>query len=291
MSNTLHVTADTAGERLDVLLARTWPEFSRSFWQARCNAGLVISDGKERKASRLVTEGEEFAIIMPEQPDFTDRSIPVIYEDDDVMVLNKPTGMLTHAKGAVCEEFSVAESVRPHTTDGSTGNRPGIVHRLDRGTSGVIITVKNSEAKVWLQKQFSERKVKKSYIALLKGHLKEPCAKLDLPIERNPRKPQTYRVSGNGKPASTTYETMQVLPNYTLVRFFPLTGRTHQLRVHAAYLGTPIVGDDLYGKADKTLGRMFLHASTLEITLPSRQRKVFEAPLPHNLQQFVKDKS
>lgn len=274
---------------MDVLLAKSWPNFSRSFWQARCSAGFVISDGTPRKSSYLTTEGEEFSIIMPEKPDFSEQNIPVLYQDDDVIVLNKPTGILTHAKGAICDEFSVAEFVRPLTTDNPNSNRPGIVHRLDRGTSGVIIAARNPEAKSWLQKQFSNRKAKKSYIALLHGHLKEPSAKIDLPIERNPRKPQTFRVGSNGKSAITDYETIQVLPNYTLVRFFPLTGRTHQIRVHAAYLGHPIVGDPFYGKPSKDIGRLFLHASTLEITLPSKERKVFEAPLPNKLKQYIDD--
>lgn len=291
MNEALHIVAATTGERLDLLLAKTWSTFSRSFWQARCSAGFVVSDGKPRKSSYLVSEGEEFSIIMPEKPDFSEQSIPKIYQDDDVIALNKPTGILTHAKGAFCNEFSVAEFVRPLTTDNPTGNRPGIVHRLDRGTSGVIITARTSEAKSWLQKQFSSRKVKKSYVALLQGHLKDPSAKIDLPIERNPRKPQTFRVGSNGKSAITDYETIQVLPNHTLVRFFPLTGRTHQLRVHAAYLGHPIVGDAFYGKPEKKLNRLFLHASTLEITLPSKERKVFEAPLPNSLKEYIKNAS
>jgi 23S rRNA pseudouridine1911/1915/1917 synthase len=287
MSNTLHATADVTGERLDVFLARTLPMYSRSFWQAQCNNGHVQSDGNQRKSSYQVNESEQFDITLPEQPNFSRHAIPILYEDDDVLVLNKPAGLLTHAKGVLSSEFSVAEFVRPRTTADAQTNRPGIVHRLDRGTSGVIITAKTSEAKNWLQKQFSQRKVKKTYIALLHGHLKQQTATLDLPIQRNPQKPQTFRVDANGKPAQTQFETLQVFPHHTLVQFRPATGRTHQLRVHAAYLGHAIVGDPLYGKVEKTLPRLFLHAKSLELTLPNRQRKTFEAPLPPELTKFL----
>jgi 23S rRNA pseudouridine1911/1915/1917 synthase len=150
-----------------------------------------------------------------------------------------------------------------------------------------MIAAKTSEAKRWLQKQFATRKVKKAYLALVEGHPKEPAAQLDLPVERNPKKPQTFRVSANGKSAQTTYETVQSFKNYTLLRFRPATGRTHQLRVHAAYLNCPIVGDRLYGKPNKQLGRMFLHAAELELTLPSRQRKIFSSPLAPELQSYL----
>lgn len=287
MSNTHHLTADLSGERVDAFLYRTLPEHSRSYWQKLCEQGLVMLNGKPLKPSQKLKEGDAITVIVPEQPDFAQQMLPILYEDDDVLVINKPTGMLTHAKGALSDEFTVAEFVRPRSTDGVTTNRPGIMHRLDRDTSGVIIAAKHTEAKHWLQKQFSERKVKKAYLALLEGHPKDASATLDLPIERNPRKPQTFRVGPNGKSAQTAYETVQLFSKHALVRFRPLTGRTHQLRVHAAYIGHPIVGDPFYGKPDKKLGRTFLHAAELEITLPSRERKVFQAPLPKDLAQYL----
>lgn len=287
MSNTHHLTADIPGERLDTFLSRMLPDHSRSYWQKLCEQGMVTLDGREVKSSFKLKEADTIAVIIPEQPNFAQQTLPILYEDDDVLVINKPTGILTHAKGAISDEFTVAEFVRPRTTDGVETNRPGIVHRLDRDTSGIIITAKHTDAKHWLQKQFSERKVKKAYVALLEGHLKEASATVDLPIERNPRKPQTFRVNANGKPAQTLYETEQIFLKHTLVRFRPLTGRTHQLRVHAAYLGHPIVGDPFYGKPDKVLGRTFLHAAELEITLPCRERKVFHAPLATDLAHYL----
>jgi len=280
-------TVDKAGERVDSFLARCAPEFSRSYWQKQCEEGHVTIGGAPVKANRKLVEGDVVTTQTAKALDFSSQTLPIIYEDDDVIVLNKPAGILTHAKGAQSDEFSVAEFVRPRTSDGVETNRPGIVHRLDRGTSGVIIAAKNTVAKRWLQGQFSKRNVKKTYLALVEGHLKEPEAILKLPIERNPKKPQTFRVSANGKVAETAYKVDASYANNDLVRLSPHTGRTHQLRVHMEYLGHPIVGDVMYGTDNKRLGRMFLHAHTLELTLPSRERKVFTAPLPPELQNYL----
>ncbi|HVI69459.1 MAG TPA: RluA family pseudouridine synthase [Magnetospirillaceae bacterium] len=280
-------TASQSGERIDAYLARTVPEFSRSFWQKQTTVGAVKVNDVVVKPSYQLNIGDVITVNMPEVPDFSEATLPVLFEDDDVVVINKPAGVLTHAKGVVSDELTVATFVRPRTTDGVDTNRPGIVHRLDRATSGVIIAAKNSLAKRWLQKQFSTRRVKKTYIALVKGRPKEPAATIQLPIERNPKKPQTFRVGGNGKSAETDYETLEEYTGYTLLSLTPRTGRTHQLRVHMQYLGCPIVGDTLYGKTEPHLERMFLHAAVLELTLPSRERRVFEAPLPTELTRFL----
>jgi 23S rRNA pseudouridine1911/1915/1917 synthase len=279
--------AETGGERVDAFLAAAAPGHSRSYWQKRCELGDVQIDDKPVKASYKLRADEIVQVQLPIQPDFSSEILPIIYEDNDVIVINKPSGLLTHAKGAETPEFSVAEFVRPRTSDGTDTNRPGIVHRLDRGTSGIIIAAKNPETKRWLQGQFSKRNVKKTYLALVEGHLKEPAAVLDLPIERNPKKPQTFRVGPNGKPAETAYRVITSYKDYDFVELKPHTGRTHQLRVHLEYLGHPIVGDHMYGRDNKHLGRMFLHAHQLELTLPSRERKTFTAPLPPELQHYL----
>jgi len=288
MNHTFEITEAEAGERIDAYLARVAPEFSRSFWHKQTETGAVLLNGTPVKPSQKVQPGDEITVKTPAAPDFSNQTLPVIYQDNDVVVMNKPAGMLTHAKGVLSEEFTVAEFMRSLTTDGIETNRPGIVHRLDRGTSGVIMAARTPEARRWLQKQFSQRKVKKTYIALVKGTPKEPAAILQLPIERNPKKPQTFRVNANGKPAETAYETLASYRGCTLLKLMPHTGRTHQLRVHLHHLGCPIVGDELYGKAEPKLGRMFLHAASLEVTLPSRERKVFEAPLAPELAAYVK---
>lgn len=276
------------GQRADVFLAQQMPQFSRSYLQKLCDEGRVQINGIAVKAKQKLNEGQHVTIDLPQAPDFSAFELPIVYEDTDVTVINKPAGVLTHAKGAINNEFTVAEFMRPRTTDQPESNRPGIVHRLDRDTSGLIIAAKTNEAKRWLQKQFTERKVKKTYLALVEGHPKEPTALLQLPIERNPKKPQTFRVGSNGKSAETAYKIVQNFTKYTLLQLKPLTGRTHQLRVHMHYLGCPIVGDRLYGSAPPVgLERMFLHASELELTLPSRERKIFTAPLPPKLTNFI----
>lgn len=264
--------------RLDSLLAQQYPETSRSTWQKYIKAGYVSVNGKAASSAKQeVTLSDTIAIDTPDATDYSEHTLPILYLDDNVIVVNKPVGVLTHAKGALNDEFTVAEFFRHYTTFGLDSNRPGIVHRLDRDTSGVMIGARNPETASYLQKQFADRKVKKTYVAVLDGILKEPQAKIDLPIDRNPASPSTFRVDAKGKHAITDYHTITTHGQLSLVELRPLTGRTHQLRVHMQYLGTPIHGDRVYGKpAD----RLYLHARKLEVTIPGGERKVFEAPLP-----------
>jgi 23S rRNA pseudouridine1911/1915/1917 synthase len=265
-------------KRLDLLLAERFPELSRSTWQKHIKAGHVSVNGEiETSAKRDVTERDQITTSVPDATDFSQHELPIIYLDDNVIVVNKPVGVLTHSKGALNDEFTVADFFRRYTTVGLDTNRPGIVHRLDRDTSGVIIGARNPETAHLLQKQFADRKTKKTYIAVVDGHLNERTAKIDLPIGRNPSAPSTFRVDARGKQAVTEYEVLAVNDHNSLIELRPATGRTHQLRVHMAYLNTPITGDRVYGKeAD----RLYLHALRLEITIPQGDRRVFEAPLP-----------
>jgi 23S rRNA pseudouridine1911/1915/1917 synthase len=212
-----------------------------------------------------------------QQIEYPHIELPVIYEDKHCVVINKPLGLLTHSKGAFNPEATVATWLAERVK-GVTGERAGIVHRLDRATSGVMICAKTPEALGWLQKQFSQWKVKKTYIAIIEGTLKQPEAIIDMPIERNPKQPQTFRVGSNGKAAVTQYKVLQTTEHYTLIELRPTTGRTHQLRVHLKKLGHPIVGDTLYD--GQPAERLFLHAQELELTLPDKQRRVFQVPLP-----------
>jgi 23S rRNA pseudouridine1911/1915/1917 synthase len=211
------------------------------------------------------------------ESEIPDIDLEVLYEDDDCVVINKPAGILTHSKGLFNPEPTVSTWLRSRLT-AMSGERAGIVHRLDRATSGVMICAKTPEALQWLQKQFSQRKTKKSYAAVVTGHMKENEAVIDMPIERNPKRPQTFRVGSNGKSAVTAYKVLRTNDRLTLLELRPTTGRTHQLRVHLAQLGHPILGDELYGgpKAD----RLFLHAESLELTLPDRERRTFTVPVP-----------
>ncbi len=266
--------------RLDVYVAEYWPEHSRSQWQKYIKDGHVTVNGEVVTSPKYDISEDDFVKVQPPQKaTFTDQSLPVLYEDENVTVINKPSGILTHAKGATLDEFTVAEFMRSRTTDAPEGNRPGIVHRLDRDTSGVIICARTPEAQSFLQRQFSFRKVKKTYIAIVDGEPKQPEAILRLPIERNPKAPATFRVGPSGKPAETSYKVLWSDGNHSILELRPLTGRTHQLRVHMAYLGVPIKNDRFYGNK-KTGGRLALHAYKLEITIPAGIRKTFKAPLP-----------
>jgi 23S rRNA pseudouridine1911/1915/1917 synthase len=265
--------------RLDAYMAEYWPEISRSVWQKYIAAGYVKVNGDvETSVKRNLDEDDEVTFELPDKPDHSQQTLPIIYQDDNVIVINKPVGVLTHSKGVLNDEFTTAEFFRQYTTYHLDTNRPGIVHRLDRDTSGVLIGARNDATATLLQKQFADRKTKKTYMAIVDGVPKEPRAVIDLPIGRNPSEPSTFRVDPKGKSAVTEYEVLATNDRQALVRLRPQTGRTHQLRVHMQYIGTPIHGDRVYGK--KPADRLYLHAEQLEITIPKGDRRIFQAPLP-----------
>lgn len=271
--------------RLDIYLSTKFDTtISRSLWQKYIKAGYVSVNNKVATTPKFeVDETDEIALNLPEKEQ-ADVDLPILYEDDDVIVVNKPSGLLTHAKGGLSDEPTVAEIIRPKTSFATDTDRPGIVHRLDRDTSGLLIIAKNPESAAHLQRQFAERTAKKTYIAITDGKPKLNAAKIDLPIGRNPSAPSTFRIDPNGKPAQTTYHVLAENDAQSLIELKPTTGRTHQLRVHLAHLNAPILGDRVYGKSSDC--RMMLHAQKLEITLPSGERKVFEATIPDEFKRF-----
>ena len=271
--------------RLDIYLSTKFDTtISRSLWQKYIKAGYVSVNNKVATTPKFeVDETDEIALNLPEKEQ-ADVDLPILYEDDDVIVVNKPSGLLTHAKGGLSDEPTVAEIIRPKTSFATDTDRPGIVHRLDRDTSGLLIIAKNPESAAHLQRQFAERTAKKTYIAITDGKPKLNAAKIDLPIGRNPSVPSTFRIDPNGKSAQTTYHVLVENDAQSLVELKPTTGRTHQLRVHLAHLNAPILGDRVYGKSSDC--RMMLHAQKLEITLPSGERKVFEAAVPDEFKKF-----
>jgi 23S rRNA pseudouridine1911/1915/1917 synthase len=284
------VSTDDIGMRADVFVAAKYPEFTRSSLEGLFDNGQVLIDDKLAKPSHKIRDGQKVTVdeeLIRRQPE--DIELPVIYEDDDVVVIDKPSGVLTHSKGALNHEATVASFIKPKLKDKSlSGNRAGIVHRLDRPTSGVIITGKSSEAVRHLQKQFSLRKAKKRYLAIVEGIPKESEAIIDAPILRNPRKPQSFIVDNAGKPANTHYKVIKSFKkghkDYSLIDLRPQTGRTHQLRVHMAYIGHPIAGDPVYGHGD---GQLMLQAKSLELTLPNKERKVFESKTPASIKEMA----
>ncbi len=269
--------------RLDTRLSERYPEFSRAQLQKFIKAGEVKLNNKlATRASQAVLDGDVVELFRKNVPNLSNSNLdlPVLYEDDDCVVIDKPVGILAHSKGVDNPEITVASWVglRSGFDFPSQSNRTGIVHRLDRATSGVMIVAKNQKALGALQKQFQTRKAKKVYRTLVQGHLKQPHAILDLPIERNPKAPQKFRVGANGKSATTEYRVLKSLDEFDYLELRPTTGRTHQLRVHMKYLGHPIIGDSFYG--GRPASRLYLHAYSLEITLPNRSRQTFIAAVP-----------
>lgn len=286
------ITDFEVGERLDKVLATAYPQYSRSALEKLITNGDVSVNDANVKTKYRLKAGDSIVVDLAMfNQDAPDIDLPIIYEDDNVVVINKPAGVLSHAKGTLHNEATVATWLKTYyeTINPPAGmipakkvfwesNRAGIVHRLDRGTSGVMICAKNEEAQIHLQKQFAGRNVKKTYLAVISDNLPQDSGTIDIPIERNPKKPASFRAGINGKSAQTDFRATGTGGKYTFVELKPHTGRTHQLRVHLAHLHCPIVGDNLY--AGEAADRMMLHAQSLELTLPGGERKTFEAPLP-----------
>lgn len=270
--------------RLDQFLSQTFDKTrSRSQWQKHIKAGHVCVNGNVITAPKYeISDTDDVSVTLPKTANTIER-LPILYEDREVIVIDKPIGILTHAKGGITHEQTVADFFRTYTQFARESSRPGIVHRLDRDTSGVLIGARTDEAAAYLQQQFTERTVQKTYLAIVTGRPKLDEAMIDLPIGRHPQKPSTFRVDASGKSAQTAYRVLAVTDTLSLIRLQPKTGRTHQLRVHLAYLGTPILGDRIYGTPDK---RLFLHAYQLTIMLPSGQMKTFTAPIPPAFVKF-----
>lgn len=275
------------GERLDKALAQLYPEYSRSAIEKLIDGEQILVNQKAVKSKHVLKAGDEISVNFTDldrEPDHID--LPVIYEDENVVVINKPIGVLAHSKGAFNKEGTVATWLKHHIAsrlddDFWSTNRAGIVHRLDRATSGIMILAKNRATQTHLQKQFAQRNVKKVYLAVVSGEMPESEGLIDIPIERNPKKPATFRAGANGKSAQTDFTVLKTNYGqriYSLIELRPRTGRTHQLRVHLAYLKHPIVGDEFY--SGEPAERLLLHAESLELTLPGGIRKKWQAKTP-----------
>lgn len=272
------ITLDSPDEkpekvRLDHMMVKIYKSYNRSTIQKFIESGFVTVDGEvAKKPNQKFEEGVKIDLQVPEDLKNADVKLKVIYEDDNVMVVNKPAGLLSEAKGEYCPEKTLADF-------------GFVAHRLDRDTSGVMILAKSEEVQKFLKRQFQDRKVHKTYYAIVSGRPKLDEARIDLPMARDIKRPTTFRVDPNGKEAETFYKVLKSDNKHSLVELRPTSGRTHQLRVHMKYLGHPILGDPVYGeeKAD----RLYLHAGSLEITLPGGVRKVFESPLPKEFKNVL----
>lgn len=294
----LECTQEKAG-RLDKYLAVCLPEYSRARLQQLIQDGLVKVNGKVVvKPSFAIAMGDRVEVeVPPPQPStLAGENIPleILFENDDFLVINKPAGMVVHPS-AGHEQGTLVNAVLAHVPEleGIGGERrPGVVHRLDKDTSGVLLMAKNDRTHRWLQEQFRRRQVRKVYLALVDGRPPTPEGRIEVAIARDAvnRKKMAAVREGEGREAVTEYFTLESFPEHTLLEVHPHTGRTHQIRVHLSFLGCPVVGDEVYGRKRPSLplGRHFLHASRLTIQLPGEpEARTFVSPLPEELEKVL----
>ena len=300
MSDRIETLIVAAGEsgRLDRLVATRISDLSRTMVQRLIDDGCILLNGAECESDDKVAPGDEIIVRVPPPvpTELIAEDIPltIVYEDDDVIVIDKPAGLVVHP-AAGHASGTLVNAVLSHAPDleGIGGEvRPGIVHRLDKDTSGLMIVAKNDRALHLLQEQFKSRTVKKVYLALVEGSVEPREGVIDAPIGRNRNHRKKMAVTSDGRPARTRYRVKQVFPDppVSLIECYPETGRTHQIRVHFAWRHHPLVGDIIYGKRmphfDMT--RHFLHAASLTLTLPSTgETRTFTSPLPIELQQVL----
>lgn len=300
------LTITEGGQRLDRALVEQLPELSRTQIQRLISAGQVTVDGQQPAKAGLKLAGGERIVVhvpAPAPSDLKPEAIPldIVYEDTDLLVINKASGMVVHPSPGHTTG-TLINAVLAHAPDieGVGGEqRPGLVHRLDKDTSGLIVVAKNDRTHRFLQAQFKARTVHKMYDALVVGHLPTPTGRIEAPIGRDPRHRKRMAVTtlSRGREAITEYHTRATFKHYTYVAAKPKTGRTHQIRVHFQFMGCPIAGDVLYvphsmkrhklASDPGVLARLFLHAGKLKLQLPDNTEKMFECPLPDDLQTVL----
>ena len=292
---TSELDVEAAGERLDVFVVRRMPALTRARVQKLIDKGLVLVGGQRAKASLRLEAGQRVTVDVPPATEATaaaeDIPIDVIFEDADMLVVNKPPGMTVHpSPGHTRSTLVNAILSHCHDLSGIGGVlRPGIVHRLDRDTSGVIVVAKNDAAHNALAKQLKDRSVEKTYVALVEGTPKPMEGVIDAPIARDPRNRQRMAIVDRGRASVTAYSVIERFDGTSLVEARPKTGRTHQIRVHFAAIGHAIVGDRVYGKPSPIVGRQFLHARRIVFVHPRTGERVeFEAALPADLDEALR---
>jgi len=288
--------ADTQGARLDKYVCHQLPELSRTRVQKLIAEGYITVNDQVAKPGLRLNIGDRLRVIIPPTP--PSRLVPetmplnILYEDDDLLVVDKPAGLAVHpAPGHPSHTLvNALLSHFPHLADISDSLRPGIVHRLDRDTSGVMLVAKNSLAQADLAEQFKARSVAKAYLVLVKGQLTPENGIIEAAIGRDPRNRKRMAVVAGGREARTEYRVVKYIGDYTLLEVMPETGRTHQIRVHLSAIGYPVVGDKVYGVKSPHLSRQFMHASRLGFKLPSSGEYVeFKSELPPDLAQALED--
>ena len=296
MDKAYSFVADEAEVRLDRFVDEKCPELSRTYAQKLIGGGSITVKGRVAKASLKLSIGDKVDVVIPPPPPspLSPEAIPldILYEDDDLLVVDKPAGLAVHPAAGHAGHTLVNAILHhfPHLADISDSLRPGIVHRLDKDTSGVMLVAKNRTAQLNLINQFKDRSIAKSYVALVKGRLTPERGIIDAAIGRDPRNRKRMAVVTAGREARTEYRVIKYTGDCTLLEVMPETGRTHQIRVHLSAIGYPVVGDIVYGVKSAHLSRQFLHACRLGFKLPSTGEYVeFKSELPADLKQALKD--
>ena len=296
MDKVYNFIADEPGTRLDKYVCHQLGELSRTRIQKLIADGYITVNDEVAKAGLKLNIGDRLRVIIPPTP--PSRLVPetmplnILYEDDDLLVIDKPAGLPVHpAPGHPSHTLVNALLAHfPHLADISDSLRPGIVHRLDKDTSGVMLVAKHSLAQADLVEQFKTRSVAKAYLVLVKGHLTPEDGAIEAPIGRDPRNRKRMAVVAGGREARTEYRVIRYIADYTLLEVRPETGRTHQIRVHLSAIGFPVVGDRVYGVKSPYLSRQFIHASRLGFKLPSSGEYVeFKSELPPDLEHALKN--
>jgi len=292
------VTEEQVGPRLDALVSLYMPEMSRTRATELVRDGLVLINGIVKKAKYKPQIGDEIEVSIPDVVPFEifaeDLNLDIVYEDSSVVVVNKPSGMVVHpsfghSSGTLVNGLMYAIN----DLSGINGRgRPGIVHRIDKDTSGLLMIAKNDHAHESLSEQLRARTVKREYVALVHGVIDHDLGKIDAPIGRDPKERIRYEVVANGKESVTHFEVLQRFSDYTLVKCRLETGRTHQIRVHMRYIGHPLKGDPLYGPRKTKVSDFgqFLHAKSIGFEHPERGVfLVFEADVPEEFTAFLNE--
>lgn len=288
--------ADKPDTRLDKYICERHPELSRTQVQRLIAEGHITVNENTTKPGHRLNVGDKLKVVIPPTPPsrLTPEAMPlnIIYEDDDLLAIDKPAGLAVHpAPGHPSHTLVNAILAHfPHLADISDSLRPGVVHRLDKDTSGVMLVAKNSLAQADLAEQFKSHSVTKAYLVLVKGKLEPESGIIEAAIGRDPRNRKRMAVVTGGREARTEYRVVKYIGDYTLLEVSPQTGRTHQIRVHLAAIGFPVVGDKVYGVKSPLLSRQFMHACRLGFKLPSSGEYVeFKSELPPDLAQALKD--
>ncbi len=296
--HTLHVSEDEAPIRIDIFLANRFPDYSRSFFKKLFNGEhITINESPATKSGVVLKTGDTITITFPQtklaigRPVPDDLKIPIVFEHPDFLIINKPAGLIVHDAPSSKDEYTLVDwllNTFKNLKDVGEADRPGIVHRLDKNTTGLMVIPRNNKAHAIFGDMFRNREIKKTYWAVVEGHPSR-SGSIDFSIERHPVKKfkMTHKAhSQSARDSYTDYETLKYFQDSSLVKALPKTGRTHQIRVHFNGIGHPLVGDHIYGKASKLIDRHALHAKGIAFDYKGKPYS-FDSEIPEDMQKLL----